>query len=85
MTLAQLSQRIGLTGRGNLSNLERGVANPRLDTLVKIAAGLNVPVAFLVVDLNPSPATLAEFIELLAPEDEALAALLIQRLLVVRR
>jgi len=40
MTLAELSERIGITGRGNLSNLERGNVSPRLETLVKLAEGL---------------------------------------------
>jgi len=85
MTLAELSARIGLTGRGNLSNLERGNVSPRLETLVKIAEGLNVPVALLVVDLNPEQGSLSAFIEELDPEDEALAALLVHRLLSMKR
>jgi len=81
MTLAELSERIGLTGRGNLSNLERGNVSPRLETLVKIAEGLEVPVAFLVVDLGAPAGSLSTLVEQLDPEDATLAAVFLQILL----
>jgi transcriptional regulator with XRE-family HTH domain len=77
LTLAELSARIGLTGRGNLSNLERGNVSPRLETLVKIAEGLEVPVALLVADLGPDGRSLRGLIEELDPQDAALAAILV--------
>jgi transcriptional regulator with XRE-family HTH domain len=78
LTLAELSDRIGLTGRGNLSHLERGNVSPRLDTLVKIAEGLDVPVAYLVADLGPV-GSLRSLIYDLDPRDAALAALILAR------
>jgi transcriptional regulator with XRE-family HTH domain len=81
MTLAELSTRIGLTGRGNLSNLERGNVSPRLETLVKIAEGLEVPVALLVADLGPGGRSLRALIDELDPQDAALAAIVVHRLL----
>lgn len=80
MTLAELSERIGITGRGNLSNLERGNVSPRLETLVKLAEGLEVPVALLVADLGPGGRPLRSLIAELDPQDAALAAVIVHRL-----
>jgi len=48
-TVAQLSERSGV-GRGTVTDLERTLRTPSLDTLAKIAAGLGVPVPDLLRD-----------------------------------
>ena len=54
LTLAQVSERSGLN-IGYLSQIENDKAVPSLDALVAIAAALDVPVAWLVLDSTPAP------------------------------
>jgi transcriptional regulator with XRE-family HTH domain len=54
LTLAQVSERSGLN-IGYLSQIENDKAVPSLDALVAIAAALDVPVAWLVIDSSPPP------------------------------
>jgi mannose-6-phosphate isomerase-like protein (cupin superfamily) len=54
LTLAQVSERSGLNV-GYLSQIENDKAVPSLDALVAIAAALDVPVAWLVIDSTPPP------------------------------
>ncbi|GAB49750.1 helix-turn-helix domain-containing protein [Mobilicoccus pelagius] len=49
LTIAELSERSGV-GRGTVTDLERTLRTPSLDTLAKIAAGLGVPVPDLLRD-----------------------------------
>jgi len=54
LTLAQVSERSGLN-IGYLSQIENDKAVPSLDALVAIAAAIDVPVAWLVLDSTPAP------------------------------
>jgi len=54
LTLAQVGERSGLN-IGYLSQIENDKAVPSLDALVAIAAALEVPVAWLVIDSSPPP------------------------------
>jgi mannose-6-phosphate isomerase-like protein (cupin superfamily) len=53
-TLAQVSEASGLNV-GYLSQIENDKAVPSLDALVAIAAALDVPVAWLLLDSSPTP------------------------------
>lgn len=53
-TLAQISEASGLNV-GYLSQIENEKAVPSLDALVAIAAALDVPVAWLLLDASPAP------------------------------
>ena len=52
LTLEELAQRSGVS-IGMLSQLERGVGNPSLRTLVKIAKGLGVPMGYFLSGISP--------------------------------
>ena len=54
LTLSQVGERSGLN-IGYLSQIENDKAVPSLDALVAIAAALDVPVAWLVIDSTPPP------------------------------
>lgn len=54
LTLAQVGERSGLNV-GYMSQIENGKAVPSLDALVAIAAALDVPVAWLLLDSAPAP------------------------------
>ncbi|MEW5990197.1 MAG: helix-turn-helix domain-containing protein [Chloroflexota bacterium] len=54
LTLADVGERSGLNV-GYLSQIENGKAVPSLDALVAIAAALEVPVAWLLLDSAPPP------------------------------
>ncbi len=54
LTLAQVSERSGLN-IGYLSQIENDKAVPSLDALVAVAAALEVPVAWLLLDSTPAP------------------------------
>jgi mannose-6-phosphate isomerase-like protein (cupin superfamily)/DNA-binding XRE family transcriptional regulator len=54
LTLAQVGERSGLN-IGYLSQIENDKAVPSLDALVAIAAALEVPVAWLLLDSTPPP------------------------------
>ena len=54
LTLAQVGERSGLN-IGYLSQIENEKAVPSLDALVAIAAALEVPVAWLMLDSSPPP------------------------------
>lgn len=54
LTLAQVSERSGLN-IGYLSQIENDKAVPSLDALVGIAAAIDVPVAWLLLDSTPAP------------------------------
>jgi len=54
MTLARVAERSGLN-IGYLSQIENEKAMPSLDALGEIAAALDVPVAWLLVDSSPAP------------------------------
>jgi transcriptional regulator with XRE-family HTH domain len=54
LTLAQVGLRSGLN-IGYLSQIENGKAVPSLDALTAIAAGLEVPIAWLFLDSAPAP------------------------------
>ncbi len=54
LTLTQVGERSGLNV-GYLSQIENGKAVPSLDALVAIAAALDVPVAWLLLDSAPAP------------------------------
>ena len=55
LTLEELAQRSGVS-IGMLSQLERGVGNPSLRTLVKIAKGLGVPMGYFLSGIDHSSA-----------------------------
>lgn len=52
-SISALAEKAGLT-QANLSNIVNGKASPSLDTLVKIAAALNVPVSALFDEVQPN-------------------------------
>lgn len=54
LTLARIAERSGLN-IGYLSQIENDKAVPSLDALVAIAAALDVPVAWLLLDSTPAP------------------------------
>ena len=54
LTLAQIGERSGLN-IGYLSQIENDKAAPSLDALVAIAAALQVPAAWLLLDSSPPP------------------------------
>ncbi len=54
LTLAQVSERSSLN-IGYLSQIENDKAVPSLDALVAVAAALEVPVAWLLLDSTPAP------------------------------
>lgn len=52
-SISALAEKAGLT-QANLSNIVNGKASPSLDTLVKIATALNVPVSALFDEVQPN-------------------------------
>lgn len=52
-SISALAEKAGLT-QANLSNIANGKASPSLDTLVKIATALNVPVSALFDEVQPT-------------------------------
>ncbi len=57
LTQAQLAERIGVR-QPRIAEIERGDANPRLDTLARLAAALQVPVGALLAEQAPSKSSL---------------------------
>jgi transcriptional regulator with XRE-family HTH domain len=53
LTQAQLAERIGVR-QPRIAEIERGDANPRLDTLARLSAALRVPLAALLADEGAS-------------------------------
>lgn len=56
-SISALAEKAGLT-QANLSNIVNGKASPSLDTLVKIATALNVPVSALFDEVRPNANTI---------------------------
>lgn len=56
LSVVELARRSGL-GRATLTQLEAGGGNPTLETLYALAAELGVPLADLIADADPGPAT----------------------------
>lgn len=56
-SISALAEKAGLT-QANLSNIANGKASPSLDTLVKIATALDVPVSALFDEVQPSDNTI---------------------------
>lgn len=52
-SISALAEKAGLT-QANLSNIANGKASPSLDTLVKIATALDVPVSALFDEVQPN-------------------------------
>ncbi|MFR0679050.1 helix-turn-helix domain-containing protein [Dysgonomonas mossii] len=56
-SISALAEKAGLT-QANLSNIVNGKASPSLDTLIKIATALNVPVSALFDEVQPNDNTI---------------------------
>lgn len=76
LTQADVAERAGLSDR-TYADIERGSANMRLETLLKICAALAITPNDILLQENPSPITVEELLMLLSscPDEEKRTAL----------